>query len=201
MIGIADELLDFTGELLFPGGERYDAARKVWNGAIDRYPALIARARCTADVAAVIRFARERDMPLSVRGGGHSAAGLAVADGAVMLDLSAMKAAQADPGARTVVAAAGLRWDELDAATQAHGLAVTGGVVGSIGIAGLTLGGGIGRLDWLASGPPRSMSSTTIRRDGPDTRCRAAPSSRITSASRLSTSAATSAGAPVSRSN
>jgi FAD/FMN-containing dehydrogenase len=150
MIGIQDEILDFTGELLFPGHERYDAERQVWNRAVDRRPALIARARCTADVVAVIRFAREREVPLSVRGGGHSAAGFAVANDAVMLDLSAMKAARVDAADRTVQAAPGLRWDELDAATQVHGLAVTGGVVGSTGIAGLTLGGGIGWLDRLA---------------------------------------------------
>jgi FAD/FMN-containing dehydrogenase len=150
MIGVGDEIRDFTGELLLPGDERYDTERKVWNGAIDRYPALIARAGCTADVVAMVRFARERDLPLSIRGGGHSAAGLAVADDAVMLDLSGMKSAEVNAADRTVRAAPGLRWDELDAATQARGLAVTGGVVGSTGIAGLTLGGGIGWLDRLA---------------------------------------------------
>jgi FAD/FMN-containing dehydrogenase len=150
MIGVADQLASFTGQLLTRGDQRYDAARRVWNAVIDRYPALIAQARCTADVVGVIRFARERGLPLSVRGGGHSAAGLAVADDAVMLDLSAMKAAVVDPADRTVVAAPGLRWDELDAATQAYGLAVTGGVVGSTGIAGLTLGGGFGWMDRFA---------------------------------------------------
>jgi FAD/FMN-containing dehydrogenase len=143
-------VIGFTGELIAPGDQRYDAARRVWNAAIDRYPSLIARARSTADVVAVVRYARERGLPLSVRGGGHSAAGLAVADGALMLDLSAMKAVEVDPVARVAVAAAGLRWDELDAATQAFGLATTGGVVGSTGIAGLTLGGGIGWLDRFA---------------------------------------------------
>jgi len=150
VIGVVDELAGFTGDLITRGDERYDGARRVWNAAVDRYPALIARARCTADAVAVIQFARERDLPLSVRGGGHSAAGFAVADDAVMLDLSAMKEAVVDPAERTVLAAPGLRWDELDAASQAHGLAVTGGVVGSTGIAGLTLGGGIGWLDRLA---------------------------------------------------
>ena len=122
----------------------------MWNGAIDRHPALIARAGCTADVVTAVRFATERDLPVSIRGGGHSAAGLAVADGALMLDLSVMKATRVDPAARTVVAGPGLLWSELDAATQAFGLATTGGVVGSTGIAGLTLGGGIGWLDRLA---------------------------------------------------
>jgi FAD/FMN-containing dehydrogenase len=140
----------FAGELITPRDERYDAARAVWNAAIDRRPALIACAHSAADVAAVIRYARDSGLPLSVRGGGHSAAGLAVADDAPMLDLSPLKAVTVDPAARVAVAAPGLTWAELDAATQARGLAVTGGVVGSTGIAGLTLGGGIGFLDRFA---------------------------------------------------
>jgi FAD/FMN-containing dehydrogenase len=141
---------DFRGELISPGDDRYDAARQVWNGAIDRRPALIARASGAADVAAVVRFAREQGLPVSVRGGGHSAPGFAVADGALMIDLSAMKEIMIDPVARTAVAGAGLLWSELDAATQAYGLATTGGVDGTTGIAGLTLGGGLGWLDRLA---------------------------------------------------
>ena len=141
---------DFGGELITPGGERYDQARRVWNGAVDRYPALIARARCTADVVALVRYARDEGLALSVRGGGHSTAGLAVADGALMLDLSAMKTVRVDPPARIAVADSGLTWGELDAATQAHGLATTGATVSSVGIAGMTLGGGVGRLDRLA---------------------------------------------------
>jgi FAD/FMN-containing dehydrogenase len=140
----------FASDIIMPDDERYDAARAVWNAAIDRRPALIARPHSAADVAAVIRYARDSGLPLSVRGGGHSAAGLAVADGALMLDLSAMKEVTIDPAARAAVAAGGVTWAELDAATQSHGLAVTGGVVGSTGIAGLTLGGGIGWLDRMA---------------------------------------------------
>jgi FAD/FMN-containing dehydrogenase len=143
------EIPGFAGELITPGSRRYDRARRVWNGAIDRYPALIARARDTAGVVAVVRYARERGLALSVRGGGHSTAGLAVADGALMLDLSAMKAVHVSPRDRVAVAAAGLTWGELDAATQAHGLATTGATVSSVGVAGMTLGGGIGRLDRL----------------------------------------------------
>jgi FAD/FMN-containing dehydrogenase len=139
----------FHGELISPGDDGYDAGRTVWNGAIDRRPALIARARCTADVVAAVCFAREQELPVTVRGGGHSAAGFAVADGALMLDLSAMKATEIDPAARTAVAGPGLVWSDLDAAAQEFGLATTGGVVGSTGIAGLTLGGGIGYLDRL----------------------------------------------------
>jgi len=130
----------FEGELIWPGDDGYDTARTVWNAAIDRRPALIARPDATADVLTVVRFARECGMEISIRGGGHSAAGHAVADGALMLD----------PAARTAVAGPGLVWRELDAATQEFGLATTGGVVGSTGIAGLTLGGGIGYLDRLA---------------------------------------------------
>jgi len=140
----------FEGELIWPGDDGYDTARTVWNAAIDRRPALIARPDATADVLTVVRFARECGMEISIRGGGHSAAGHAVADGAPMLDLSAMKAIEVDPAARTAVAGPGLVWRELDAATQEFGLATTGGVVGSTGIAGLTLGGGIGYLDRLA---------------------------------------------------
>jgi FAD/FMN-containing dehydrogenase len=147
----ADRLrADFRGQLISPGDDGYDAARRVWNGAIDRRPALIARVSRTADVVAAVRFAREQGLLVSVRGGGHSAPGFAVADGALMIDLSAMKEILIDPAARTAVAGAGLLWSELDAATQAYGLATTGGVDGTTGIAGLTLGGGLGWLDRLA---------------------------------------------------
>jgi FAD/FMN-containing dehydrogenase len=122
----------------------------VWNGAIDRRPALIARASGTGDVVSAVRFAREQGLPVSIRGGGHSAAGWAVADDALMIDVSALKEILVNPAARTAVAGSGLVWRELDAATQAYGLATTGGVDGTTGIAGLTLGGGLGWLDRLA---------------------------------------------------
>jgi len=141
---------EFRGQLISPGDDEYDAARQVWNGAIDRRPALIARPSGTRDVATAVRFAREQHLPVSVRGGGHSAAGHAVADGALTLDLSGMKSILIDPATRTAVAGPGLVWRELDAATQAYGLATTGGVDGTTGIAGLTLGGGLGWLDRLA---------------------------------------------------
>jgi len=147
----ADRLrTDFRGKLILPFDEGYDAARAVWNGAIDRRPALIALASGTDDVVVAVRFAREQGLPVSVRGGGHSAAGFAVADGAMMIDVSALKEIVVDPAARTAVAGSGLRWREVDAATQAYGLATTGGVDGTTGIAGLTLGGGLGFLDRLA---------------------------------------------------
>ena len=136
----------FRGALLQPGEEGYDEARRVWNGEIDRRPALIARCAGADDVVEAIRFARERDLVVSVRGGGHSVAGHAVCDDGVMIDLSLMKAVSVDPGRRTARAAGGLLWSELDRATQRHGLATTGGIISHTGIGGLTLGGGLGHL-------------------------------------------------------
>ena len=136
----------FTGALLTPGDAGYDEARRVWNGAIDRHPALIARCANVADVVAALRHARERGLVVAVRGGGHGVAGLAVCDDGVVIDLSAMRGIAVDPATRTACAQAGVLWGELDAATQEHGLATVGGIVTHTGIAGLTLGGGIG---WL----------------------------------------------------
>ncbi|HMA45927.1 MAG TPA: FAD-dependent oxidoreductase, partial [Frankiaceae bacterium] len=144
----ADRLASrFRGELIRPDDEGYEAARRAWNAAIDRRPALIARAAGSADIVAAVEVARTVDMPISIRGGGHSAAGFAVADDALMLDLSGMKAIRVDPHTRTAVAEPGVTWREFDATTGAFGLATTGGAVSSTGIAGLTLGGGIGWLD------------------------------------------------------
>jgi FAD/FMN-containing dehydrogenase len=136
----------FRGALLPPGEEGYEEARSVWNGAIDRHPALIARCAGADDVVEAMRFARERELPVTVRGGGHAVAGHAVCDGGLMIDLSLMKAVEVDPEARTARAAGGLLWRELDAATQQHGLATTGGIISHTGIGGLTLGGGFGHL-------------------------------------------------------
>jgi FAD/FMN-containing dehydrogenase len=136
----------FRGALLRPGEEGYDEARRVWNGAIDRYPALIARCAGADDVAEAVRFARECELPVSIRGGGHSVAGHAVCDGGVMIDLSLMKAIRVDPQARTARAAGGVLWGDLDRATQPFGLATTGGIISHTGIGGLTLGGGLGHL-------------------------------------------------------
>ena len=136
----------FGGWLLTRDDDGYEEARRIWNGAVDRKPAFIAGCSSTGDVAAVLRFARERELPIAVRGGGHSVAGTSVCDEGIVIDLGPMRSVAVDPGSRTVTAGAGLRWRELDAATQAFGLATTGGVHSQTGIAGLTLGGGIGHL-------------------------------------------------------
>jgi FAD/FMN-containing dehydrogenase len=142
-----DELAEaVSGRVLRPGGDGYDEARKVHNGLVDRQPAVIVRCRSAADAAAAVRFARGAGLDICVRGGGHNVAGRAVADGAVMIDLAEMKGTAVDAGARTVRAEGGLTWSELNAATAEHGLAVTGGAISTTGIAGLTLGGGLG---WL----------------------------------------------------
>jgi FAD/FMN-containing dehydrogenase len=135
----------FHGILITPEHPEYDAARAVWNGKIDRRPRLIARCSSTADVAAGVRFARECELEISVRGGGHNVAGTAVSDGMV-IDLSAMRAVSVDVRSSTAVVQGGALWGEVDHATQAHGLATTGGIVGHTGVGGLALGGGIG---WL----------------------------------------------------
>ncbi len=135
-----------TGRVLQDGDAGYDDCRRVHNGLIDRRPALIVRCRTAADVAAAVRFARRSGLDISIRGGGHNVAGLAVADDAVMIDLAEMKGIQVDPDARTARAEGGVTWAELNAATGEHGLAVTGGAISTTGIAGYTLGGGLG---WL----------------------------------------------------
>jgi FAD/FMN-containing dehydrogenase len=136
----------FRGELLLSTSAGYDAARRIWNGAIDRHPACIARCTGVSDVVAAVRFARERDLLVAVRSGGHGVGGHAVCDGGLVIDLSAMKGIRVDPSSRTATAQAGVLWGELDRETQLHGLATVGGIVTHTGIAGLTLGGGIG---WL----------------------------------------------------
>ncbi len=136
----------FHGQLLTAGDDGYDEARKVWNGVIDRWPALIARCTGPADVIAAVKFARAQNLLVAARGGGHNVAGTAVCDGGLVIDLSRMKGVRVDPVAGRAWAQPGLTWGELDHETQAFGLATTGGIVTHTGIAGLTLGGGIG---WL----------------------------------------------------
>jgi FAD/FMN-containing dehydrogenase len=134
------------GRVITRSDSDYDEARAIWNGMIDRRPAMIARCAQPADVIRAVRFARERALLVAVRGGGHNVAGTAVCDGGIVIDLSAMKGIQIDQQALTMRAEPGLLWGEVDAATQAHGLATPGGIVTHTGIAGLTVGGGLG---WL----------------------------------------------------
>ncbi len=136
----------FRGELIRPGDPTYDEHRKIWNAAIDRFPALIARCRDVDDVIAAVAFGRETRLPVAVRGGGHSFPGLSVVDDGLVIDLGLMNAIRVDPEARVARAGAGVRLGELDRATQPFGLAVPAGIVTTTGLAGLTLGGGIG---WL----------------------------------------------------
>ena len=137
----------FSGNVLSPGDPGYDDARHIFNGMIDRRPGLIAQPRNTADVQRCVNFARDNDLLISVNGGGHSPQGYGVCDGGLMIDLCLLKAVHIDPAAKTAVAEGGVNWGEFDAATQEHGLAVTGGRNPTTGIAGLTLGSGSGWLE------------------------------------------------------
>jgi FAD/FMN-containing dehydrogenase len=137
-----------SGSVLEPADAGYDAARKVHNGLIDRRPALIVRCRTTTDVVAAVAFARRAGLEISIRGGGHNVAGRAVTDGGLMIDLAEMKGIAVDPDRATARAEGGVVWRELNEAAAQHGLAVTGGTVSGTGIAGYTLGGGLG---WLMS--------------------------------------------------
>jgi FAD/FMN-containing dehydrogenase len=136
----------FSGEILRPGENGYEEARRGFNGLIDKRPALIARCLGEADIADAIAFGRNAGLELSVRGGGHNVAGRCFTDGGLLIDLSLMKGVHVDPAARTARVQPGVRWGQLNRETQLHGLAVTGGLISTTGIAGLTLGGGLG---WL----------------------------------------------------
>lgn len=137
---------NFHGQLLVPDSDGYDQARRVWNGNIEKYPALIARCTGVADVLAALRHAREHDLLIAVRGGGHNVAGMSTCDGGIVIDLGPMKGVRVDPVARTATAGPGVIWREFDRETQQFGLATPGGTVSDTGIAGLTLGGGLGFL-------------------------------------------------------
>jgi FAD/FMN-containing dehydrogenase len=136
----------FRGELVLPTSLGFDAARSVWNGAVDRRPACIARCIGVTDVVAAVRFARTHDLEIAVRGGGHNVAGTAVCDEGMVIDLSAMRAVSIDPAGHTAWVQGGALWGDVDHETQAHGLATTAGIVSHTGVAGVTLGGGIGHL-------------------------------------------------------
>ena len=145
-MGATFEPLAIEGEVITPTHPEYEQARRVFNGLIDRRPALIARCSGSADVVAAIAYARDYGLPLAIRGGGHNVAGSAVCDGGLVVDLSLQRAVRVDPERQLAVADPGATWSDFDKATQAHGLATTGGLISSTGIAGFTLGGGIG---WL----------------------------------------------------
>jgi FAD/FMN-containing dehydrogenase len=134
------------GELVRPGDPSYDEARSIWNGAHDKKPALIVRCHGVADVLSGVEFARSEGLTIAVRGGGHSIPGFSTSDGGVVLDLSPMNSVRVDPNRQTITAQAGCLWSDVDAEAQAFGLGLTGGLISTTGIAGFTLGGGIG---WL----------------------------------------------------
>src|SRR4051794_614466 len=136
----------FAGDIITPDDPRYDKGRRVWNGMVDRRPALIARPTNAAEVATAIRFGRDNDLPIAVRGGGHSLPGLSTCDDGIVIDLSNMRGVTVDAGNRTARANGGAHLSELDTAAMAVGLVCPVGVVGHTGVAGLTLGGGMGRL-------------------------------------------------------
>jgi FAD/FMN-containing dehydrogenase len=140
------EIEGFRGRQIRAGHTDYDSVRAVWNGAIDRHPRLIAQCTGTADVVAAVRFAGDHDLEIAIRGGGHNVAGTAVCDDGIVIDLSAMRAVRVDPANRTAWVQGGALWGDVNHETQAHGLATTGGIVSHTGVAGLTLGGGVG---WL----------------------------------------------------
>ena len=135
-----------TGDVIAPSDREYERARLCFNLLIDRRPAVIARCVDAGDVATALAFAQEHDLEIAVRGGGHNPAGHCAVDDGLVIDLSRMRNVVVDPEARIAVSGGGATWTDFDAATQAHGLVTPGGVVGSTGVAGLTLGGGIGHL-------------------------------------------------------
>jgi FAD/FMN-containing dehydrogenase len=142
----AADLPGFKGQLIGPGDGAYEEARQVYNAMIDRRPALVANCAGPDDVAQVVSYARDHDVLLAVRGGGHNGAGLGTCDGGIVADLSLLKGIEVDPGNRTVRVGGGCTWGEVDAATGEHGLATPSGIISTTGVGGLTLGGGIGHL-------------------------------------------------------
>ncbi|MFJ7205077.1 FAD-binding protein [Streptomyces sp. NPDC098789] len=157
----------FAGELIGPDDPRYDTARRLFSGDVDKRPSLIARCTGARDVAAALHHARENGLEVAVRGGGHSSAGYSSSEGGVMVDVSPMKSVEIDAEARTGRFGAGLTWGELDGATQQFGLAVTGGRVSHTGVGGLTLGSGSGWLERACGPTPASLlSARMVTADG-----------------------------------
>jgi FAD/FMN-containing dehydrogenase len=158
----------FDGELVRPNDAAYDAARRAWNGMVDKHPAIVARPRGTSDVVAAIRFARKHDLEVAVRCGGHGASGHGVSDSGIVIDLGLMRAVRVDPAARRAWVQGGCLLADVDREGQLHGLATTGGVVSHTGVGGLTLGGGygyLGRRFGLASDNVRSAQVVTASGD------------------------------------
>ena len=135
------------GEVVTPEDAPYEEARKVWNGMVDRHPALIVRCASTDDVVAAVNFGRENGLIISVRGGAHSTPGYSSCDGGIVIDLQPMNGVEVDPETATARVQGGAKWADLDGATQEHGLAVTGGRVSDTGVGGLALGSGSGWLE------------------------------------------------------
>jgi FAD/FMN-containing dehydrogenase len=168
---VQDDLLTalegFGGALIRPDDAGFDEARRIYNATIDRRPALIARCQGVADVVDAVNLARENDFDVTVRGGGHSVAGHCIMDDAVLVDLSTMKGIHVDPGRKTARAQGGVTWRELNRETQLHGLGVTGGVISTTGIAGLTLGGGLGwTMGKLGLAVDNLLSAQVVTADG-----------------------------------
>ena len=149
------------GELVRPDDPAYDEARAIWNGAHDARPAVIARCADSDDVRHAIGFARSEGLDVAVRGGSHSIPGFSTVDDGIVIDLSPMKGIKVDADGRTAVAEGGVIWGEFDAATQEHGLAVTGGLVSTTGVAGFTLGGGIGWLIGSTAWPATTFARSS----------------------------------------
>jgi FAD/FMN-containing dehydrogenase len=143
-MAIAEPLVGFAGTVVRPGDDGYEEARKIFNGLVDKRPAVIARCKSTSDVVAAVNHGREQGLEISVRGGGHNVSGRAVTDGGLMIDFSLMREVTVDPGAKTITVQPGANWGEINDAAHEHGLATTGGVISATGVAGLTLGGGVG---------------------------------------------------------
>ena len=187
------------GELIRPGDGAYDEARSIWNGAHDARPAVIARCTDSSDVRHAVGFARSEGLDVAVRGGSHSIPGFSTCDDGIVIDLSPMKGIKVDVSGRTATAEGGVTWGEFDAATQEHGLATTGGLISTTGVAGLTLGGGIGwlmRKSGLTSDNLRSAEVVTA-----DGQILTASATRTpTSSGACAAEAATSASSPPSSS-
>ncbi|MDX6401809.1 MAG: hypothetical protein QOF27_2415 [Gaiellaceae bacterium] len=155
------------GPVIAPGDDRYDGARATFNGLVDRLPEVVVRPLDTKDVVTAVQFAREGDLPVSIRGGGHGVAGHCVGDGSVAVDLRLMRQVVVDPDKRTAICGGGALWDDLDPPCQVHGLATPGGTFGDTGVAGLTLGGGLGHLSpSLGLTLDNLLSATVVTADG-----------------------------------